>query len=293
VFDFRYHVASLAAVFCALVIGIVVGLGLSGRGFIDEAERRNFNERIEELKQDRDLARSQLSAASRRQAAMEDYAAETYPQLVPGRLEGMRVAMLFVGSVDGTADAVAQAVRDGGGRVTRIRAIRVPVEVSSVRDALAAVPALRRQYRSLEELDELGRDLGFELTGGGQTQLWDALNDLLVEERAGGSAAPVDAVVVARTVPPQQGPTQEFLAGLYRGVARSGTPAVGVQVAAPQDSAIPAFSRNGLSTVDSVDTAAGKLALVLLLSGSRSGDYGTDETASDGVLPPLLPLPER
>jgi hypothetical protein len=293
VFDFRYHVASLAAVFCALVIGIVVGLGLSGRGFIDEAERRNFNERIEELKQDRDLARSQLSAASRRQAAMEDYAAETYPQLVPGRLEGMRVAMLFVGSVDGTADAVAQAVRDGGGRVTRIRAIRVPVEASSLRDALAAVPALRRRYRSLEELDELGRDLGFELTEGGQTQLWDALNDLLVEERAGGSAAPVDAVVVARTVAPQQGPTQEFLAGLYRGVARSGAPAVGVQVAAPQDSAIPAFSRNGLSTVDSVDTAAGKLALVLLLSGSRSGDYGTDETASDGVLPPLLPLPER
>jgi hypothetical protein len=293
VFDFRYHVASLAAVFLALVIGILVGLGLSGRGFIDEAERRNFNERITELKLDRDLARSQLSAASRRQAAMEDYAAETYPQLVPGRLNGMRVALLFVGSVDGTADAVAQAVRDGGGRVTRIRAIRVPVEPSSLRDALATVPALRRRYRTLEELDELGRDLGFELTAGGQTQLWDALNDLLVEERAGGSASPVDAVVVARTVPPQQGPTQEFLAGLYRGVARSGTPAVGVQVAAPQDSAIPAFSRNGLSTVDSVDTAAGKLALVLLLSGSRSGDYGTDETASDGVLPPLLPLPER
>jgi hypothetical protein len=293
VFDLRYHVASLAAVFLALVIGILVGLGLSGRGFIDEAERRNFNERIAELKQDRDLARSQLSAASSRQAAMEDYAADTYPQLVPGRLEGMRVALLFVGSVDGTADAVAQAVRDGGGRVTRIRAIRVPVEPSALRDALAGVPTLRRRYGTLEELDELGRDLGFELTAGGQTQLWDTLSDLLVEERAGGSAAPVDAVVVARTVPPQQGPTQEFLAGLYRGVARSGAPAVGVQVAAPQDSAIPAFSRNGLSTVDSVDTAAGKLALVLLLSGSRSGDYGTDETASDGVLPPLLPLPER
>jgi hypothetical protein len=293
VFDFRYHVASLAAVFLALVIGIVVGVGLSGRGFIDEAERRNFNERIAELELDRDLARSQLTDASRRQAAMEEYASETYPQLVPGRLEGMRVALLFVGSVDGTADAVAQAVRDGGGRVTRIRAIRVPVEPSSLRDALGAVPALRRRYRTLEELDELGRDLGFELTVGGQTQLWDALNDLLVEERAGGSTSPVDAVVVARTVPPQQGPTQEFLAGLYRGVARSGTPAVGVQVAAPQDSAIPAFSRNGLSTVDSVDTAAGKLALVLLLSGSRSGDYGTDETASDGVLPPVLPLPER
>jgi hypothetical protein len=292
-FDFRYHVASLAAVFLALVIGILAGLGLSGRGFIDDAERRNFNERIVELKLDRDLARSQLSAASRRQAAMEDYASETYPQLVAGRLENMRVALVFVGSADSTADAVAQGVRDGGGRVARIRALRVPVEPSALRDALSATPALRRRYRMLEELDELGRDLGFELAAGGETPLWDALNDVLVEERVGGSATPADAVVVARTVSPQQGPTQEFLAGLYRGLARSGAPAVGVQVAAPQESAIPAFSRNGLSTVDSVDTAAGKLALVLLLSGSRSGDYGTDETASDGVLPPLLPLSER
>jgi outer membrane murein-binding lipoprotein Lpp len=292
-FDFRYHVVSLAAVFLALVIGILVGLGLSGRGFIDDAERDNLNAQIAELKQDRDLARSQLSAASRRQAAMEDYAAETYPQLVPGRLDQMRVALLFVGPIDGTADVVAEAVRDGGGRVMRIRAIRVPVEPAELREGLSATPALGRRYRTLEELDELGRDLGFELAAGGKTPLWDALNDVFVEERAGGSAAPADAVVVARTVPAQQGPTQEFLSGLYRGLARSGVPAVGVQVAAPQDSAVPAFSRNGLSTVDSVDTAAGKLALVLLLAGSKSGDYGTDETATDGVLPPLLPPAER
>jgi outer membrane murein-binding lipoprotein Lpp len=291
-FDFRYHVTSLAAVFLALVIGILVGLGLSGRGFIDDAERDNLNAQIAELKSDRDTARSQLSAAARRQAAMEDYAAETYPLLVPGRLDGMRVALLFVGSVDGTADAVAEAVRDGGGRVVRMRAVRVPVEPAALRDALGSSPALQRRYGALEELDELGRDLGFEFSGGGQTPLWEALSDVLVEEREGGFAPAADAVVVARTVKAQQGPTQDFLAGLYRGVARSSVPAVGVQVAAPEENAVPAFSRNGLSTVDSVDTAAGKLALVLLLSGSRHGDYGTDETAGDGVLPPLLPLPE-
>ena len=40
--DLRYHVASLSAVFLALVVGILVGVGISGRGLVDKSERRNF-----------------------------------------------------------------------------------------------------------------------------------------------------------------------------------------------------------------------------------------------------------
>jgi hypothetical protein len=290
-FDFRYHVVSLAAVFLALVIGILVGLGLSGRGFIDDAERRNLNDQIAGYRTERDQARKQLSAAARRQAAMEDYAADTYPRLVPGRLEDKNVALLVIGAVDQTADSVAQAVRDGGGRISRMRAVRVPVDAAALRESLAGTPALQRRYATAEQLEELGRDLGFELAAGGKTPLWDALDDILVEERLGSSTSPADAVVVARTARPQQGVTQDFLSGLYRGAARSGVPAVGVQLSASDNAAVPAFVRNGLSTVDSVDTAAGKLALVLLLAGAQRGQYGADETASDGILPPITSLP--
>ena len=37
-FDLRYHVASLAAVFLALLIGILVGVGISDRGLVDRAK---------------------------------------------------------------------------------------------------------------------------------------------------------------------------------------------------------------------------------------------------------------
>ena len=47
--DFRYHVASLAAVFFALVLGIVVGVGISGRGFVDKSERQKLENRIDRL----------------------------------------------------------------------------------------------------------------------------------------------------------------------------------------------------------------------------------------------------
>jgi hypothetical protein len=78
--------------------------------------------------------------------------------------------------------------------------------------------------------------------------------------------------------------------GHYRGVADGGVPAVGVERSAPASSAIKAFARSGLSTVDSVETSAGRLALVLELAGAGSGHYGVEETATSGLLPPVAPL---
>ena len=40
-FDLRYHVASLAAVFIALIVGILVGVGLAGSGVTKEADLRS------------------------------------------------------------------------------------------------------------------------------------------------------------------------------------------------------------------------------------------------------------
>lgn len=294
-FDIRYHVASLSAVFVALVIGILVGVGLSGRGFVDDAERKNLTREIASLKAQRDAATSLLDVVDTRQQAMQEYAADTYPVLVPGRLQDKRVAVLSIGSVERTIDqtvdfAVRQAVHDAGGTVVRMRAVRVPLDPAAVEKAIEKRPALKG-YEGTEHVDDLGRDLGVEFVAGGKTPLWDALAEVFVDERDGPSAPAVDAVVVARPAAPQRGLTQEFLGALYRGVARSGTPAVGVELGGAQPSAVPAFRRGGLSTVDSVETPAGRLALVLLLGGSQPGDYGVEATASDGILPPVTAAP--
>ena len=57
-FDLRYHVASLAAVFLALVIGILVGVGISSGGFVSKGERSLLNSKIDELQRSLDAARA-------------------------------------------------------------------------------------------------------------------------------------------------------------------------------------------------------------------------------------------
>ena len=292
-FDLRYHVASLTAVFVALVIGILVGVGLSGKGFVNDAERSNLNDRIAGLQHERDAAKQSLESAARGAQALKGFADATYPVVVPGRLDGKKVAVLFVGPVNqGVAFNVQRAVGDAGGNVVRTRSLSVPLDTAAVQEALRLDPAFR-SFLGAENLPRLGNALALELAAGGKTPLWDALGRIIVQEREGASTPPADAVVVVRSAKPQQGRTKAFLAGLYGGLARSGEPAVGTEASGASPTAIPAFALAGLSTVDSVDTSAGRLGLVLLLGGAEPGSYGVREPAKDGVLPPIPPAPAQ
>lgn len=289
-FDFRYHVASLTAVLLALVIGILVGVGISGRGFVDEAERRNLNDRIAELSNELQAARDRSAGLLRQQSAARDFVEEAYPVLADRRLDGKRVAVVVAGSIDRTVDAAMRAVRDAGGRIVRVRALTVPLEDAELQRTLERVPALGG-YVGEEHLRDVGRDLGREVADGGEAPLWSALAGVLVEERLFERREPADGVVLVRTADPQAGATARFLAALYAGARSTGVPVVGVERSDAAQSALPVFRRQGVSTVAGIETPAGRLALVLLLAGAEPGDYGTGAGAGDGLLPPIEPLP--
>jgi hypothetical protein len=290
VFDLRYHVASLAAVFLMLVVGILIGVGISGRGFVDDAERDRLNGRIAELEEEVDAAGASTAELEDRQRAAEQFVESAYPVLVENRLEGKRVAVLVLGSRDQAVDFVRRAVGDGDGRLARMRAVTLPLRLEGVESAIASKPELGG-YVGDEQLGNLGRDLGRELVAGGETPLWNALEGEIVEERIGDFSEPVDAVVVMRTAPPQGGESARFLNGLYQGLGSAAVPAVGVEPSRLEESTIPVFQRHRLSTVDGIDTELGRLAMVLLLAGADPGDYGVRETAHDGIVPPIEPLP--
>ena len=215
----------------------------------------------------------------------------TYTSLVRRRLAGTTVGIVFVGSVDqGLAGTIRRTVADAGGRVVRMRALRVPLDPEAVDQALRGDPDTR-DLAGADRRTRLGGTIARELVQGGQTPVLDRLSSLLVEEQIGLSRAPVDAVVVARPTRPQQGETEDFLTGLYSGMAAASVPSVGVEESSAQPSAVPPFRAAGLATIDAVDTTVGRVALVFLLEGARPGSYGLGPDAVDGVLPaaPLAP----
>jgi hypothetical protein len=294
VFDLRYHVVSLAAVFLALVLGVLLGVGISETGRVDDVERDSYEARIADLERRLDAAAEQDLANEGQRKAAETLFDEAYPLFMRDRLAGFRVVTVFVGSADpdkAVRRGLEQMLSDGGaGGPFRFRALDVPFEGKAIGGALDGHAELAR-FSGPDSYGELGEQLAKELVAGGDTPLWDALSPVIVGEEAGIGALPPDAVVVARTAEPQQAESAAVLAGLYRGLASGAVPALGVEVTESKPSAIPAWKRTSLSTVDAIDTDVGRLAGALVLSGAPSGNYGVKDSAEDGILPtPVEPV---
>ena len=287
-FDLRYHVASLAAVFLALVIGILVGVGISDRGYVDRAQRGLLEQRIAKLQSDLSNARQKADNLSAQQRATQAFVTDTYPELMANRLRGKNIALVFLGPADvQVRTSLERALADAGARGwVRVRALKLPLDVPQIDNTLAGDPALAR-YVGDARLPALGKGLAEELASGGRAPLWTTLAEEIVAERAGSEQRPADGVIVVRTAGKQYDGTASFLEGFYTGLIAAPVPVVGVETTDASQSAVKSFQRNGISSVDDVDQEIGRFALTLLLDGAKAGHYGVKVSAKDGVLPPL------
>lgn len=280
--DLRYHIASLSAVFLALIVGILVGVGISGRGFVDKSERRNFENRIAVLQSRVDQLGAQKALLTQQGRSDQVFAQKTYPALMHRRLEGRRIALIVLGSSGAAAD-VEQALSDAGASVAVFRVVKTPISAPAVRKAVAASPGFR-------QLTNVGHELGQEWLTGGVTPISDTVSPLIVQEQRGAAGRPVDAAVVVQATVPDDAPTQNFVTGFLGGLTAGAQPVVAAERTNASPSLVPAWRSSGLSTVDDVDTPSGKLALALLLAGAPGGSFGVKDTA-DAPLPRIEPAP--
>jgi copper transport outer membrane protein MctB len=284
VFDLRYHVASLAAVFFALVIGILVGVALASHG-LGHAERQQLEHDLHAAQADNVNLQARIREY-RKDAAFVDNA---YDAVMQNRLKGMRIGMLFIGKVDDrTRSAIEQTITDGGATLLRLRAISVPVDAQTIEKTLGNRKQLASFTSGSDRFRRIGTELADEFMAGRDTPLWDALESHLVEERSGSSRRPLDAVVVAHTAPQQTRlATAQLVSSLLSELGDRSTPAIGVERDRTKPSTVPAFSKFGLSTVDDVDLPIGRVALAILLSSPDTSiaHYGLRD--GETILPPV------
>jgi hypothetical protein len=300
-FTWRYHVASLAAVFLALAVGVLLGVAVSGK--VSDATESLDAAREDRLRQDLQDANQSLDLANRRRETAEALVERTYPALMDRRLEGRRFTVVFLGPVQGDIRAaIERTLTDAGsGRPGQLIALDTPIDAQELDDALQGDERLAAYVDQGDNFAELGEALGLELFEGEQTTLWGLLTGQLVEERAGTNTLAVEGAIVVRSWQPPTGgdeqarATETLLEGLLEGMKSSGFPVVGVESlsALGDESQIEIFRQQGVSSVDNVDTLAGRLALAVLLAGGQPGQYGLKDSAVDGVAPPIEPLPEE
>lgn len=284
----RYHAASLAAVFLALAIGILVGAEFGGEVLSDTRKslERRLMTNLEESQREIDKLTTGLDRS-------EDFGRHIYPILVGDRLLGDRVALIGLGGLDpALIQDVEAALEPTGADLVGIGALRRPPGLEAIAAELGQT-RFSGVAQNPELLSDLGAALARQLAAGG-----GSLQRLRGEffSRASGSFKDVDQVIVAYREPdPEQLDPEEIEnaerleQGLVRGMAASGIGVVGAETTDTDPSSIPFFKALNVASVDNIDETAGRLALVLALNGAQ-GSYGVKDSA-DSLLPDLITGP--
>lgn len=287
--DFRYHLASLSAVFIALGLGILIG-----NSFVGLASAQKINSWVERLGRDLQSMRQEIDKVRRENLKLaqeiqlrDQIDRLILPTVVNRVLEGKRVALIVCGGVSSNLKGTITGVLSkAGAQVLSVTTLPDDWLPEEKREAIAHRLLL---FSSLEKRD-LHLALAKALVSGIWSQALQRVQLLCPQLRLEGDyTQPVDLVVLLT-----QANSQERLAR----VSNNDTPEMPflqawlslnlpVVIGEPKEarsSLIPLFLGKPVVTVDNIDTALGQMALVLGAKVGK-GHYGVKETAD-------LPLPD-
>jgi Copper transport outer membrane protein, MctB len=279
----RYHAASLAAVFLALAIGILIGVG-----FGDNVLSNTKKDLEASLTGDLEAARSRSDQLAAQLNRSDEFSQRVYPVLVRGELQGQRIGVVALGGLpEDLSGAIEDALQPTGGRLVAVAVVREPPDLGSLADKLSSTRLFDLDTNS-DSVEALGKGTGRQIVRGGD--LLDRVRSQLLS-RASGRFGDLDSVIVVRQQPTDLDPQQKTAtsrleSGLLDGIVAAGAKAVGVETTETDPTSISYFSPHDLSTVDDVDLVSGKVAMVFALLGAE-GNFGVKDTA-DRLLPDLL-----
>jgi len=306
----RYHVISIGAVFLALALGVVLGstalsntllAGLSG-------QKNNLAAQVSDLQNQRDSLNGRLTDD-------DQFATGIGPLAVRGALAQRTVVLILASGASQTqAGELTSLITDAGGSVTgQIQltdAFSDPNQADQLRNLVTRMIPAGVQLPVASDPGTLAGGLFGPLlllnkTNDAAQASPDAVASALSGLAAGGFIKPGAQVQPAQLAVVLTGGTEQgndpadrsaMLAQFATQVQRSGagtvlaggagsasgSGAIGVVRADSADNSV-------LSTVDNVDTAAGRVVTVLALQGQlngKSGAYGTAGNAASPVPEP-------
>ncbi|MGH2834746.1 MAG: copper transporter [Solirubrobacteraceae bacterium] len=285
--DFRYHALSLAAVLCALAVGVLVGVAIGDSSLVSSAQDglvHNLRGEVRDSQRNLELAGRQLSE-------QQSLVTSFWPLAVHDLLAGRSVGIVFLGESSNEVDSLVQdGVKQAGGEVKSLVAVREPLPAAAL--GLSAASADNAGSTSeAKPIRHFGVRVGRELVVGGRLIEHDRSKLLSSYD---GQLEGLEGIVVMRSEPAGMSAeaarqTHEFESGLIAGIKTEGVEAVGVEMSSTEPSQVSWYKAEGLSSVDDIENVGGRAALAFALGGYR-GAFG-DKSSADALLPSMAGAP--
>lgn len=256
--DLRYHVISLISVFLALAIGVLLGTAMADRGVISDQLQNEVTNIQNQLDQQREL----IAERDARISTMQESVQGMSEAMISDELQGTSVALVYGPWADEEVARNLQSTLSEAG-----------ADLTSVEQFPAPSPN--------------------EVTGPDETDTQLLYTNLAADvlNVSGSPNAPEVVVFLGGGDPPQDVPdgSVDILTSAERAMfevwLESGIRVVAAETSETARSEVPLFQDVGVTSVDNVDQAAGKAAVVRLADSFQDGSYGIKPTASDAFPP--------
>ncbi len=285
--DYRYHIGSFVAIFVALLLGILVGIGLApDPAYIDKAVAQ-LKQEFNEVQKTKD---AELKALRQEKDQCDSLAKEAVAGVIRNRLQGRRVAIILDHDFghEPVPDLLRALMKQAG--ATLVSTTTVTGDFVALPDPVQKKVAQRFNLNPPPGVHM--RSLIAERMAGDLAQgQSDAISELqslglLKSSVDSNYDLPVDSVLLVGGAPTgAQASPERIDVPMIAELTRLGVHVVGCESSGAEQSSIPLYKSKGISTVDNADTLAGRMAIVLCLAGAK-GHFGVKDTA-DRFLPAL------
>ncbi len=284
----RNHIYSLAAVFFALAIGIVIGSGFTKRRPATTSEQRiiqRYADSMKTLKEDIESTAKEASQNKEDAANCEEFCRVLLPQVAAGWLKGSFVAIVQTGDDDQLVGPITRVLEYAGATVTGITQVSREFDFgdeAQVNQALAQMGTKVVDPR--EARAKLFRMMAGVVKKPGSSAAMSGLERARVATFTGDYGHGAKLIVLvggANTEMPSHGDTVD--AQLISELEGEGVTIVGCESHLVTLSFVPYWHRMGIATVDNADTTMGQVSMLAALKGDKA-NYGVKNTA-DRLMP--------
>lgn len=279
-YNLRYHIASLAGVFLALALGLILGGLVVGQGTLGDQQ----GALVEGLRKEFASLRTENQALSDQNELLSEYATMMTDDWVAGRLSDKAIVVLTSSGRSDELKASTKAIEGAGGTVVTVTVSEAGLDLGGSQVASIVASVTGEPGGSKEKTAAL---LVAEWTSVGVPR---PLTDALVEAdvlKVDGLTQDVAVSATVDVAAPENEPSAAALA-IARAFADTNLPAVAGQTPLGDSGLAVAGASVGVSAFDTLGTDVGRYTLVALLSGVAQGYYGV----GDGATAPFPPLPE-
>lgn len=283
--NLKYHIASLAAVFMALGLGILIGSMAMGNDTLLRQSRHltiSLESQLELLRQKNESLQARLWTMEMDNNTQKQFEKQVFPVLVNGKLMNRHIVVIETGGYS-YSEELAGVLKAAGAKIKITTSIMNGVDINNKDELLTKLKWDNMDEKKLFE--KVAREISREILSGDHDTL-NTLADEKVLKFSGQGGFPIDDVVIIGGSRDNKIFKVESIDFHIIDFFKSrGINVYGVEQSSADHSYVRDYQKKGITTVDNIDTIPGQISLIYAICGNP-GQYGIKSSARK-LLPTL------